>query len=507
MATYGFTEPMERYFLLHGIDSGAQEWRDFRVHNGHVYKDGRVVVPEGQRRTDTIQQYYINPRTHGGRDKLFNYIKADKAGISRAAIAHYLVRNEVHNTSQPLRKKVTVRPFVISGPNKHVQIDLFPMLKWGHHNNGYQYCLTYIDLFSKYVQLRPIKRKRAEDVRDALQDILTLVPRPSVIGSDNGGEFKNAIVTDYLKSIGIKQIFSLSHTPESQAQVERQNRTTKAALYKLMRINDTRRWIDMLPAIEQNHNSSVQSTTKMRPIDIFNRQLSEAEIKTISDRMLKRVKVSKVPTFSVGDYVRISALTAASERKKAKFRKSATNQNYSTTIFQVYSVSKPDHQGQQPQYLLRSTETNRKWSKRFYGYQLLKTVAPEQVIRTAEVKEQEEMHEQPHDAHEQEPMQIDYEHKYDEPEQLSEPRSRARARRKSHGDDAVQVKRSRRGWQPSAQSLINIASQPSARKQSRRRIAAPPRVQQPPAEPPPEQRRYPSRIRVPSAGFLRQFQR
>jgi len=45
--------------------------------------------------------------------------------------------------------------------------------------------------------------------------------RPIVLQTDNGKEFKNTELADYLRLWGITQVFSKAHTPTTQGMVER----------------------------------------------------------------------------------------------------------------------------------------------------------------------------------------------------------------------------------------------------------------------------------------------
>ncbi len=57
---------------------------------------------------------------------------------------------------------------VPEGPNVHWQMDLIDMGQSKIHDNmGYQYCLTIIDIFSKYV--KQLKSKEASEVVDTLE--------------------------------------------------------------------------------------------------------------------------------------------------------------------------------------------------------------------------------------------------------------------------------------------------------------------------------------------------
>jgi hypothetical protein len=46
------------------------------------------------------------------------------------------------------------------------------MTKFAKYNNGYNFILVVIDIFSKYVWLRPLKDKKGESVLKALKDVL-----------------------------------------------------------------------------------------------------------------------------------------------------------------------------------------------------------------------------------------------------------------------------------------------------------------------------------------------
>ena len=65
--------------------------------------------------------------------------------------------------------------------------DLIDMQKYGDWNDGYKYVLLVIDTFSKYVWLRPLKRKTGEEVADAFADIFNTSGRtPAKLVTDKG---------------------------------------------------------------------------------------------------------------------------------------------------------------------------------------------------------------------------------------------------------------------------------------------------------------------------------
>jgi hypothetical protein len=62
-------------------------------------------------------------------------------------------------------------------------MDMTKILKY---NRGYNFILVAIDIFSKYVWLRPLKDKRGESILKALKNIFAEGRSPSRIRTDKG---------------------------------------------------------------------------------------------------------------------------------------------------------------------------------------------------------------------------------------------------------------------------------------------------------------------------------
>jgi len=61
-----------------------------------------------------------------------------------------------------------------------------------------KWILTVVDVFSKYLWARPLKNKSAEEVKEAFSCIFK-ERRPIVLQIDNGKEFKNTVLGNYLR--------------------------------------------------------------------------------------------------------------------------------------------------------------------------------------------------------------------------------------------------------------------------------------------------------------------
>ena len=63
-------------------------------------------------------------------------------------------------------------------------------------DKDYKYILTYVNHFTKFCVLTPVKSKRAEEVAEALLPIFLTFGAPVILQSDNGREFVNAVISE-----------------------------------------------------------------------------------------------------------------------------------------------------------------------------------------------------------------------------------------------------------------------------------------------------------------------
>ncbi len=378
---------------------------------------------------EILQKYQADPRYTGGRDRLWSHVRQEHPSITRRDVAAFLADDSTHQVHKPLNKRVTTRPIVVSDRAKVAQIDLFDMKGLTGYNDSRRYCLTYVDLLSKFCAARAITKKTATNVVAALKDILESMPaswRPKTIQADNGSEFQS-LMEKSLAEMGIKTIHSQAYNPRSQGAIERLNRSLKSAIFSLMTRNKTNRWIDMLEPLTENLNTTVHESTGYRPLDLMRRPaLQKDVIEEIHARMERR-RPKALPAqhqqFAVGDYVRVAVTTESAIRKQTFRKKIAAN--WSPGVYQIYSVSEPEAAGAQPQYLLLNLETNRKSKKLYWSYQLQKVSGPGR----GNDDEQEAQDEESEEEH----MPV-----------------------AAQAAAVPAARRSQRGYQPSAQALQNL---------------------------------------------------
>ena len=199
----------------------------------------------------------------------------------------------------PARRFYNRRPVQLAGINETWQMDLMDFQKYKRYNSGYTFILLVIDIFTKFVWLRPLKNKTGPEVAKALQDIIRNCPfgAPKHLQADEGKEFLNKECREIYKKENINFYHVFTHLKASIA--ERAIRTIKAKLYLYFTAKGTYKWTHILQNIAKEYNQNVHRTIGMAPV----------EVKSLDDekvifRNLKIPKFSvKSPKFKVGDVV------------------------------------------------------------------------------------------------------------------------------------------------------------------------------------------------------------
>ncbi len=218
------------YLTGRSYNANQVKWwfNHINVNNNKLYFNGLEVIPQ-EKVTDYLKAKMNDPTLLAtSRDRLFERVKNEVIGVSRRACDAFLKNCESWQLhARHLKPKVThALSNTVYIPFRHWQMDLSE-LSQEYVYGGYYYLFNLVDLFTKRLISRPLKNKDAATVLASLQDIFTTEPKPKILQSDNGGEFKNELMTAYLKSIKVKQQFSKSHTPEAQGLIERTNGTLK----------------------------------------------------------------------------------------------------------------------------------------------------------------------------------------------------------------------------------------------------------------------------------------
>ena len=112
---------------------------------------------------------------------------------------------------------------------------------------GRQYLLTCVDHLTGWAEAIPIRSKSNKVVWDTLAtEIISRYGIPSVILSDNGGEFTAKPFEAWLREFGITHLYTSPYHPQTNGKCERFNGTIQKMLLKLTGGNP-RKWSLYLP--------------------------------------------------------------------------------------------------------------------------------------------------------------------------------------------------------------------------------------------------------------------
>ena len=96
-----------------------------------------------------------------------------------------------------VRKSLVVKPIVSSDFNSRCQVDLIDMQS--QPDGDFRWIMNYQDHLTKYVVLKALRTKCADEVADKIIDVFCVFGAPKILQSDNGREFSNQLVTAVLK--------------------------------------------------------------------------------------------------------------------------------------------------------------------------------------------------------------------------------------------------------------------------------------------------------------------
>ena len=148
------------------------------------------------------------------------------------------IRKYIANFTLCCREKAKVQAYplqmteILERPFNKIAIDL--VTKWETSNSGNKHILTIIDHLTGWPEAFPIPDKSADTIASAIiNQYLPVHMCSRYILSDNSMEFKNHLLDQVLKQLGIERIFSALYHPQSSGKLEVFHKYLKPTLKKL----------------------------------------------------------------------------------------------------------------------------------------------------------------------------------------------------------------------------------------------------------------------------------
>ena len=133
---------------------------------------------------------------------------------------------------------------------------------------GNAYVLVFVDQFTKWVEMVPTRDQTAITVVRAFYErILCRVGCPVRLLSDNGPQFKSALVETLCSYFGIRKIYSSAYYPQGDGYAERMMRTMNNSLAVLSRA-DPFDWDSHLAGLQFAYNTTEHEGTHASPFEL-----------------------------------------------------------------------------------------------------------------------------------------------------------------------------------------------------------------------------------------------
>lgn len=159
--------------------------------------------------------------------------------------------------------KPPLQKFLVPGQRfKHVNVDLIGPLA---ESNGFKYCLTCIDRYSRWPEVIPLPDITAETV--ASQFLLHWMARygvPQRLTTDRGRQFESILFKGLNKFLGIKRLRSTAYHPQANGMIERLHRTIKASIECKGVI-----WTESLPSVLLGHRVTLKEDLGASPAELL----------------------------------------------------------------------------------------------------------------------------------------------------------------------------------------------------------------------------------------------
>ena len=210
-----------------------------------------------------LYAYHNSPLgMHRGRDATYHCLSRDFYWRNMSKHVHNWIRrchhciafktlNQAHG---PMQIRIFEHPFHTLGVDYVGELPPSP--------SGNKWILTAVCPFSNFLRAIPVADKTATTaVRALLDQIFFQVGFPSVLQSDRGGEFLNAIMHRLTAMLSIQQVYTSGFRPRLNGATERVHRFLNAALGIFCEKNQER-WEEFLQPAVYAHNTAPISGTK-----------------------------------------------------------------------------------------------------------------------------------------------------------------------------------------------------------------------------------------------------
>lgn len=307
-----------------------------------------------------IHDNYVTPRHPTAFSSPGNLKRHYGNRFGTRPILETLQHIDAYTTHREFKKPRVTNPFYVYEKRAQLQMDLLDVSKFKKYNRNITFILTAIDSHTKFAWARQLTSKAARHSLPAIRNILEAMgeDKPKQIFFDSGGEFKNALVTVYLRHLGIKIIHPSSD--KKAPIVERFNRTLQGLIYRYFTHNQTETFTYDLQYLMHAYNTREHRTIKMSPHEAEKPENKQRLLAAHNEHYTKILRKAKKPKYTVGTRVLVKSTP------QNRFHR-GYHQSFRLEQFEIVEVktNMPI-----PMYILKSLNDNEVISGGFYAEEI-----------------------------------------------------------------------------------------------------------------------------------------
>lgn len=270
------------------------------------------------------RNYYNSEIGFQSAKALYTKLKPTNEKLTLKNVRDFIAKQNTAQVHQQVdTKDINQYNQIVSHAIGEFQMDLLDLSNFSRHNRNYRYLLLIQDIYSRFIFAEPMKNKSSIETFNAFIKIISspLFGKKKIysIYADAGLEFNSII--KYCETNDIK-FFQKDPNIRNFGLgiIDRTCRTIRDVMKKYFTAKKTLNWIEVIQSFIKNINSTIHTTIKVKPIDVW--------VGLEKNQMEIREPVEKL---EVGDYVRIL-------KSKNVFEKKSSVNNYSSTIFQIKEI-------------------------------------------------------------------------------------------------------------------------------------------------------------------------
>ena len=282
-----------------------------------------------------LHDLYHDPKSKGafaGVNKLWKYVRSSGRKITRKQLNEWLSEQDVYTSHHPIIRRFARRQVIVRGMDDVWDVDLVDMSNLAEANDGVKFLGIFIDIFSRYLFVIPMKNKTNKETLNAVKQAMSdSRSQPETFRSDAGKEFTGKGVKEYLADREIYQ--QLAYNEHKANYAERVIRTLKGKIYKYLASQRTERYIDALDDLVQGYNDSYHSGIKAAPSSVNRQNQYKIWVQQYIPKPRSQSQQSrkhKAPKFEENNLVRISNYRSPFSR--------GFGQTFSEELFKIWQV-------------------------------------------------------------------------------------------------------------------------------------------------------------------------